>query len=120
MWIFCCGMQRSGSTLQFQITAQLVEEAGLGKRVEWVKHKRFPKLRKKYAAYEGWKVFDNHTCTDAMKEEFHRQNAMGVYVFRDLRDVIVSKIRKYSQSFEQLWNVGFLDNCLQQYHNWTS
>ena len=40
MWIFCCGMERSGSTVQFQISAQLVEDAGLGKRVEWVKAER--------------------------------------------------------------------------------
>ena len=45
MWVFCCGMQRSGSTLQYQIAARLVEQAGLGQRLEWVEPGRFPELR---------------------------------------------------------------------------
>ncbi len=120
MWIFCCGMQRSGSTLQFQITSRLVEDAGLGKRVEWTKPDRFNKLRKKYAAEEGWKVFKNHNCTEKMEREFHRQNAIGVYTYRDLRDVYVSTMRKNDVTFEQLWKAKFLEQCLRQYQQWTS
>ncbi|MCG3119041.1 MAG: hypothetical protein ALAOOOJD_01369 [bacterium] len=120
MWIFCCGMQRSGSTLQFQITAQLVEAAGLGKRVEWVKPELFGKLRKALADEPGWKVFKMHVCTDKMADEFHRQNAMGVYVYRDLRDVMVSMIRKYDTTFETLLDGGFVDDCLLHYQRWTS
>jgi hypothetical protein len=120
MWIFCCGMQRSGSTLQFQITARLVEEAGLGQRVEWVKPDRFPQLRQKYAEYPGWKVSKSHICTDDMAAEFHRHNAMGVYVFRDPRDVFVSTMRKYAASFDVLWGSGFLEECLYHFHRWTS
>ena len=120
MWIFCCGMQRSGSTLQFQITARLVEESGLGKRLEWVKCEHWPALRDQYADDEGWKVFKNHTCTDEMVSEFHRQNAVGVYVFRDLRDVFVSAMKKYSTPFELLWESGFLEGCLQNFQRWTN
>lgn len=120
MWIFCCGMQRSGSTLQFQITAQLVEAAGLGKRVEWVRPELFGKLRKAHAADPGWKVFKMHVCTDKMANEFHQQNAMGVYVYRDLRDVMVSMMRKYNIAFEALLDGGFVDDCLLHYQRWTS
>ena len=94
MWIFCCGMPRSGSTLQFQITAKLVEDAGLGKRIEWCEHFDFPKIREKYMDYSGWKVFKVHIPTDEMLAEFRKQNAMGVYIFRDLRDSMASNIRK--------------------------
>lgn len=120
MWIFCCGMQRSGSTLQFQITARLVEEAGLGRRVEWVKPERFGKLRKELANEEGWKVFKIHVCTDKMAKEFKHGNAMGVYTYRDLRDVFVSTMRKYDTSFAQLYEGGFLEDCLEQYRRWTA
>jgi len=120
MWIFCCGMQRSGSTLQFQITAQLVEAAGLGKRVEWVKPELFGKLRKAHATEPGWKVFKMHVCTEKMAKEFHRQNAMGIYVYRDLRDVMVSMMRKYDMAFDALLDRGFVDDCLLQYQRWTS
>ncbi|MFQ5629409.1 MAG: sulfotransferase domain-containing protein [bacterium] len=120
MWIFCCGMQRSGSTLQFQITARLVEEAGLGKRVDWVKPQHFRKLRKQFAEDASWKVFKNHVCTDKMRKEFHRGNAMGIYCYRDLRDVMVSTMRKYEMSFAQLFDNGFVDDLLLQYQRWTA
>lgn len=120
MWIFCGGMVRSGSTLQFQITAQLIEDAGLGKRIEWVKPAQFPELKGKYAAYSGHKVFKIHECTDAVVSEFRQQNAMGVYVFRDLRDVFVSMMRKEAASFNRLWEAPFLNGCLEQFKKWTS
>lgn len=120
MWIFCCGMPRSGSTLQFQITAHLVEEAGLGKRVETVRPQDFGKHRKQYAIEPGWKVFKAHTCTDKMQKEFHRDNAIGVYVYRDLRDVVLSTMRKSEKTFEELWDMGFLEDRFEEYRKWTS
>lgn len=120
MWIFCCGMPRSGSTLHFQVTAKIVEEARLGKRVEWVKPKLFRELRKQYAGDPSWKVFKTHYCTEAMAKEFRRRNAAGVYIYRDLRDVFVSAMRKYELTFELMWNRPFLDNCLEYYQTWTS
>lgn len=120
MWIFACGMQRSGSTLQFQIAAKLVEDAGLGQRVEWVKPERFPEIREKYQNISGWKVFKNHIYTPDMAAEFHRGNAMGIYVYRDPRDIFVSTIRKYSTTFNNLWQSKFLDQLLKDYYLWTA
>lgn len=120
MWIFCCGMPRSGSTLQFQITAQLIEEAGLGKRIETVRPTEFGKLRKQYAADPAWKVFKAHTCTDKMEKEFQRQNAAGVYVYRDLRDVVLSTMRKSEKTFDELWDMGFLEDRFEEYRRWTA
>ena len=57
MWVFCCGMQRSASTLQFQIAAELVERAGLGERVGWVRPEQFPRLLDKHGSDGKWKVF---------------------------------------------------------------
>lgn len=119
MWVFCCGMQRSGSTLQFQIAAHLAEEAGVGKRVEWMDPERFPELRRKYESDQVWKVFKNHICTDEMAAEFLRQNAVGLYVFRDLRDVVTSVMRKYSMTFDQLLRLRFLEECLDNFQKWT-
>jgi len=111
-------MQRSGSTLQFQIAARLVEEAGLGRRVEWVEPLKFPELRAKYADVPGMKVFKNHVCTDAMAAEFDR-GAVGLYSYRDLRDVFVSNMTKYASRFDQFWYAGFLDVTLRNDRRWT-
>jgi hypothetical protein len=119
MWIFCGGMQRAGSTLQFQLTARLVEEAGRGKRVEWVKPDQFPALRQEHAGDEGWKVLSTHVCTDEIAREFDRGHAMAVYVFRDLRDVFVSAMTKYSETFDQLWASAFLEACVHEHKRWT-
>jgi hypothetical protein len=119
MWVFCCGMQRSGSTLQYQIAARLVEQAGLGQRLEWVEPGRFPELRDRYAEVPGLKVFKNHVCTDAMAAEFARGNAVGIYSYRDPRDVFVSNMRKYACSFEVLWCGGFLETSLLNERRWT-
>lgn len=55
-----------------------------------------------------------------MAAEFHRDNAMGVHTFRDLRDVFVSTMRKYHRTFDQLMTGGFLALCLEQHEQWTS
>lgn len=120
MWIFCGGMPRSGSTLQFQITAQLVEDAGLGKRIEWARPAEFGRLRKQYQYDPSWKVFKTHTCTERIEKEFRRGNAKGVYCYRDLRDVVVSTMRKFDMPFEKLWTMGFLEDRFREYQTWTA
>jgi len=119
MWIFCGGMPRSGSTVQFQLTAHLVERAGLGARVEWVRPQEFPRLREKYAGHAGWKVFKTHACTAEIRAECEAGNAKAVYVFRDVRDVLVSRMKKGGGTFEQLWATGFLDRLLTGFDQWT-
>jgi len=112
-------MMRSGSTLQFQIIAHLVEEAGLGKRLGWTPPPRFPEVREQYTDYPGWKVFKVHVCTRPMRAEFNRGNASGVYIFRDIRDVMVSAMRRQSKSFEQLWQENYIGVCLRNFYKWT-
>ncbi len=119
MWIFCGGMNRSGSTVQYQITARLVEEAKLGKRVEWVKFSDFPVLRDKYAHDNQWKVFKTHNCTNTIQAEFQQQNAMGVYIYRDVRDVFVSVMYRQATTFEQQWAKRGWKKWLHNYELWT-
>jgi hypothetical protein len=120
MWIFCGGMPRSGSTLQFQLTAHLVEGAGLGSRVGWVHPEEFPRLRDNGAAAGGWKVFKTHTCTPEIRAEFEAGNAKGVYVFRDIRDVLASRMKKAGVAFDDLWGGRFLEQVLTGFDRWTS
>ena len=119
MWIFCGGMPRSGSTLQFQLTAHLVERAELGARVEWVPPPEFPRLREKYVGHRGWKVFKTHVCTPEVLAEFATGNAKGVYVFRDVRDAVASRMRKGNESFDRLCEDKFLDRMLTAFDRWT-
>lgn len=119
MWIFCAGMRRSGSTLQFQLTAHLVEQAGRGARVEPATPDEFPRLQADPAGQDGWKVFKTHRRTDEMLAELQGGNAKGVYVYRDVRDVIVSRINRSGRSFERIWKES-LDSVLESFEQWTS
>lgn len=119
MWIFCGGMMRSGSTLQYQITAQLVEEAGLGKRLDWAEPEDFPQVKEKFGNDDSWKVFKAHICTASMIEEFNHGNAMGVYIYRDIRDAFTSHMSKTSVDAQSTFRQGFVENCLKNYEKWT-
>jgi Sulfotransferase domain len=118
MWIFCGGMYRSGSTVQFQITADLVEKFGIGKRIEWDNLHDFKKLKNKYNRYQKLKIFKTHVCSDDIAHEFHNFKAKGVYIFRDIRDVFVSSMKKNSRSFKELWEQNFLEHCLDEFQKW--
>lgn len=116
MWIFCCGMKRSGSTLQYQLTAHLVEMAGKGTRVGWTE--RFEDAQAEHAGVAGWKVYKNHNYSPAMGAELAR-GAKGVYVYRDLRDVFVSFMHKQNAPFERLWKRDVLRDLVENYTLWT-
>jgi hypothetical protein len=112
-------MQRAGSTLQYQLTARLVEDAGLGARVEWVQPGQFPELRDRHAGDPSLKVFKSHYFTPEIEEEFRNGNARALYVYRDLRDVYVSLMKKLSRPFDSIWRNGFLSQCIEHHERWT-
>lgn len=119
MWVFCCGMYRSASTLQFQITARLVKENQLGQQVGWIDANRFSEMRDAYANVEGLKVIKVHRCTPSIASEFMHNQAIGIYTFRDIRDVYVSSMSQRMKPFDSIWAEGFIENCLEEYSRWT-
>lgn len=119
MWIFCCGMYRSASTLQFQITARLVQETGIGQQVGWIDAKQFNEVRLLHADSQKLKVVKVHLCTDAIISEFHQANAKGIYIFRDIRDAYASMMKQQIKRFDDIWEEGFIEVCLDSYKAWT-
>jgi hypothetical protein len=83
-------MYRSASTLQFQITAELVKAAGLGKQIGWIDADRFAEVRSGHVNAKGLQIIKVHKCTAAIAAEFLADNAIGIYSFRDVRDVYAS------------------------------
>ncbi|NJN88474.1 MAG: sulfotransferase domain-containing protein [Leptolyngbyaceae cyanobacterium SL_7_1] len=118
MWVFCCGMLRSASTLQFQITTQLIGDRALGQSVGWIDFKRFPEVRRSVGE-TGFKVIKVHVCTEAMAAEFQAGNAIGIYAYRDIRDAYASYMQQRQKPFEYLWQEGFVETCLDNYARWT-
>ena len=112
-------MPQSGSTVQYQLTVHLVEGAGLGQSVEWVAPEEWAAVRDKHAGTASWKVFKTHRCTPEMRAEFDAGNATGVYVFRDIRDVIVSRMKRGDKDFDRMW-ARTLESALTSFQKWTS
>lgn len=120
MWVFCGGMYRSGSTLQFQVASRLVEETGTGRRVEWAAPDQFPRVAEKMAGYTGMKVFKSHICTAEIAAEFAGQNAVALYIYRDIREVAASYMRKDGAKLAYVIKSGYLDRALGNYYKWTA
>lgn len=119
MFVFCGGMQRSGSTLQFQLTAHLVEAAGKGRRMDWASPDQLPAVLKKNERSRDLFVVKTHVFTDAIAAQFEKGRAMGVYCYRDIRDVVVSIIHKESKPFDPVWVSDRVDNNLRWFELWT-
>jgi hypothetical protein len=119
MWIFCCGMIRSASTLQYQIVAHIVEAAGLGQRVPFFPPDKFPAVVLERSGDPSWKVAKMHTCTTAAAAQLKNGSAVGVCSFRDVRDIIVSLMEKEGRPFEKEWAVRVVRGCLQNFERWT-
>jgi len=118
MWIFCSGAVRSGSTLQFNIVAELLEHTGNGKRIEFVEPKKFPELKKKYENDSSYKVFKIHELTQSVKEEFEHNRACAIYSYRDIRDVIISLAAKSNTSIEDTIKANAAETYIKNYIAW--
>lgn len=113
-------MFRSASTLQFQITSRLVEDAGIGQSIGWIDANRFSETRDAWVGKAGLKVIKVHVCTDPIQAEFLRGTAIGIYIYRDIRDVFASYLKQRQKSFSYLIQEGFIETCLDNYKIWTS
>jgi FkbM family methyltransferase len=120
MWIFCCGALRSGSTLQFNLAGELVERLGIGKRIKYYKPNEFPEAQESEKEYKGFKVFKTHVLTDSIKKEFLEGKAVGLYSYRDIRDVIVSLMHKNSVIYSEDDIQQIAEDYMYHYSEWMS
>lgn len=120
MWIFCGGMFRSGSTLQFQIASHLVEDRGLGRRVTWHRPDAFDEVRRANPAHRESLVFKAHGLTPAMREEVEKNGARVLTVHRDIRDVVVSAMRKNANPFRKIWRNNRLKHWTNRFDEWAA
>lgn len=125
MIIFCCGMSRSGSTVQYQITKRLAEEhlggRGLGminqkKRIIIGERYRSETIVVKSEQYQPW-----------ARDYFDAGVAVGIGIYRDFRDVVVSLMNFYSSRKDYKAHTdadGSFDDTLMNYAvpamNWQS
>jgi hypothetical protein len=120
MWVFCGGMFRSGSTVQYQIASHLVEHCGRGRRVAWHSPDEFEAVRLAHADTPGLLVFKAHGLTAAMQKELDHCSGHVITVHRDIRDVVVSALRKNRWSFRHVWKHGYLRRWTRRFDEWAA
>lgn len=120
MWLFCAGMMRSGSTLQYQIAKTLVEGAGRGVGVGSCEPGRFRELLDRYDDPEPVYVVKCHRYVPTARARLRRGEARALYIYRDLRDVVVSMMHKENRTFRQLADAGFVRQLLEDDAIWST
>lgn len=90
MLIVCCGMPRSGSTLQYQIACELVERAALGTRPAAWPSPIDPSM---WAGPRPIHIAKTHD-PDPRLAGFDPRHTRFVYAYRDVRDAIASHLQK--------------------------
>ena len=118
MWVFCGGMIRSGSTLQYQLAADLVERFGVGRRLPHVPESEFKRTLQDVGHGRGLLVFKAHRCTPDMEELCRSGQGVVLYTFRDFRDVCVSTMKKFGLDFEGLIASGLLEMAVEEGRKW--
>lgn len=120
MWIFCCGMHQSGSTVQYLLTKEIVESNGKGKAIGFLGKRQFGELYHQYGhQYENIVIKSHRFVPDAIPL-FEKGEARAIYVYRDLRDTIVSAINKNNCKFNYFNISNSIKNKLKQYYQWQS
>ena len=94
MWVFAGGMQRSASTLQYQIKNSACRLTDVGFRVTWHDPDVHHEVFKKYGNSKNYIIFKTHKASHEVKKLFRENKAMGLYIYRDIRDVISSLKKK--------------------------
>jgi hypothetical protein len=97
--LVCCGMIRSGSTVQYQVVAELVERHRLGRRVGFIEDQNAADVLSDARTTPGAVVLKAHQLIPALRQLVKGGTATLFYTFRDLRAVAVSAMRKWELPF---------------------
>lgn len=102
MIVVCAGMYRAGSTWQYQIANAVLTAAGRPVvAAGHVEGDRFPGVRAGHRDESEWLVLKAHDTHPAFDRELDAGRAVGLYCYRDLRDVVYSMADKLNGGFRQ-------------------
>jgi heptosyltransferase-2 len=118
-WVFCSGLKRSGSTLQYQLAKAIVEESGRGVGLGYCEPEEWPALYREHRDDDGILVVKSHRYLPGAGPLLRQGRAQSVFIRRDLRDVYVSWMRKADRSFEEALEEDFLGEVLEDDFHWS-
>jgi len=93
-WIVCCGMRRSGSTLQYLLAREVI---GYESAIGWMIWQNFDKAVLEFDGKREYVLLKTHPYlpefSDFARRLVDERRLIPVYVHRDLRDVVVSLLQ---------------------------
>lgn len=103
MIVISNGMLRSGSTLQYNVAASLLELNGPLTRAGFLGDVRNPDVRAKLDAMKaapGWTILKTHEAP--LERGFYDDRVRVLFSYRDVRDIAASIKKKWGHPFEQI------------------
>ena len=121
MLVICCGMKRSGSTLQYQLAVSILERTGKGRGLGDLRNVDCQELHQANTTGEI-QVLKVHKFSHlkGIEKAFEKGHAVGLYVYRDLRDVAVSLMNLRHLSFDQLIRRREIPDNLRAFDQFTA
>lgn len=123
MWVFCGGMFRSGSTVQYQVAAHVAETAGRGCRLPFAADGDLGAATSSVQAAaqaDTLLVCKSHAVSDAIRLQVHGGRGIVLTIHRDIRDVVVSAMSKNSWSFRKIWRSDKLRYWTSRFDEWAA
>ncbi len=103
MIVISNGMLRSGSTLQYNVAASVLETAGQVTRGGFIGEFAKPEIRAKLDALktaDGWTIVKTHEAP--LERSFYDDRVRVLFSYRDVRDIAASIKKKWGYPFEQI------------------
>lgn len=117
-YIFAGGMPRSGSTLQYNIAAELVERLGIGRREIWTDdHDSYFADRPAKAELT---VFKSHVLSVSVQRLLSEGRAVAATSYRDIRDVTASWQFMIGRPLSSAQAVRFTGKAIDDFTQWES
>lgn len=86
----------------------------MGRRIAWAE----PEPMKRFKDAPELIVAKTHQFSVEKGEELAKGKAFGLYIYRDLRDVVVSKMRKENKTFQDIYQSYFIESLLYESRLW--
>lgn len=119
MWVLCCGMHRSGSTLQYQIVTKVAQFHPNAHILGWVEGQLEEQSRELLDSPDVLYIAKLHNYDPMVAEFWAEHHPKAIYIYRDIRDVVVSTMHMQSWVFDSLEMTSRVNEVLQNDLHWT-
>jgi len=122
--VICAGMYRACSTWQYEVVGHLVELHWHGQRMGYVSGEAYRAAGHPTPTHwrsgqrVAWRVLKSHEGHREFSRALATGQAVAVYAFRDIRDVVCSLMHKRGATFRQLLRQGMIHQILANDRFW--